>query len=267
MDKIQAKKRFGQNFLINTGVQEQFAKEAEKLLKSHGLHKILEIGPGMGAVTQDVSKLAAELSAIEMDPEAIEYLKTQHFAQNIELQQGDALELLSKPYDLTDLVVVSNLPFNVGSRILVELSLQDVAPPWVCVLQKEVMSKLLKQDVFSVFGAWMQLFWEFKRVLDISPGSFQPAPKVVSTLVVATPKPAPDFLQTRTAKRLALDWLKTLVRYPSKRLTNNLKDKLSTEELKKLYRTLGFNDNTRLDNSNYLGVLEFLVKNDLNPNK
>ena len=104
------------------------------------------------------------------------------------LQSGDALQLTnSKNLPFEDFVLFSSLPYNVASRILVDLAIGYPFCPFCVIVQKEVAVKLI-DDKLTFFGAFLRLFYDFDKVFDISGGSFDPAPKVMSSLLVARPK-------------------------------------------------------------------------------
>ena len=259
--KVQAKKKFGQNFLINEGVQKRFAEVSHVILEQNSaLTKIIEVGPGMGAVTQHLVQLALPLEVYEIDSEAVLFLQNSSFANKLTIHSEDFLQIVEMGFQESNYLFVSNLPFNVGSRILVDLTLQDFVPPIVVVLQKEVIDKLLKKDGFSLFGGWLALFWDFTKIMDIAPGSFSPAPKVFSTLVSGMPYAEMWNIETR---HTALNWLKKLIRYPSKSLRNNLLSELTLPQIEDLYLSLQLAETTRLNWENYHKILAYLLDLDI----
>ena len=104
------------------------------------------------------------------------------------LQFGDALQLVSqKNLPFEKFVLFSSLPYNVASRILVEMAINYSDCPFCVIVQKEVAMKLI-DDRLTFFGAFLRLFYDFERAFDIHGGSFDPKPKVMSSLLIGRPK-------------------------------------------------------------------------------
>src|SRR5580765_3621267 len=133
---LQLTKSLGQNFL-HDGNQLRRIVEAAKLTKDD---KVLEIGPGLGPLTELLVERAGEVLAIEKDARLFEVLKDQVKAQSFQLIHDDALEYLKcKTRDWSRWKIVSNLPYSVASPILVELALAVYAPELiVATLQIDV---------------------------------------------------------------------------------------------------------------------------------
>lgn len=113
------------------------------------------------------------------------------------LRFGDALEMSENSnLPFLDFVLFASLPYNVGSRILVEMCLNYPNCPFCVIIQKEVASKILLTSNLTFFGAFLSLFYDFEKIFDILGGSFQPVPKVTSSLLVAKPKYQNNPLKT-----------------------------------------------------------------------
>lgn len=276
--ELVAKKRFGQNFLINNGIKSKVLENFKKLKTEFPeIGNILEIGPGKGDITE---LLLAEcilskhnFTALEIDPEAIEFLQNKfntvfdpefwqnkNDLENLEntkirkaenwLQFGDALELTTnKKLPFENFILFSSLPYNVGSRIIVELVINYPQCPFCVIVQKEVATKTSIKSNLTFFGAFLGLFYDFDKVFDIVGGNFQPAPKVTSSLLIARPKQLlktrqnlknnypnshelgyklsecqlEKILKTVENRQKICQTLKTLFGMPSKTLGNNLK--------------------------------------------
>jgi len=136
-------------------------------------------------------------------PENSNFLENEKFEENLEnletiqklklttqnwLCFGDALELSSGNLPFQNFILFASLPYNVGSRILVEMALNYPDCPFCVIVQKEVAIKILPSSNLTFFGAFLGLFYDFEKVFDISGGSFSPAPKVTSSLLVGVPK-------------------------------------------------------------------------------
>ena len=104
------------------------------------------------------------------------------------LQFGDALQLVfQKKLPFEKFVLFSSLPYNVASRILVEMAINYSDCPFCVIVQKEIAMKLI-DDRLTFFGAFLRLFYDFERAFDIHGGSFDPKPKVMSSLLIGRPK-------------------------------------------------------------------------------
>jgi 16S rRNA A1518/A1519 N6-dimethyltransferase RsmA/KsgA/DIM1 with predicted DNA glycosylase/AP lyase activity len=121
--------------------------------------------------------------------------------------------------------LLSNLPYNLGSRMLMDIAVINPQTPLAVVLQKEVVQKLVatgKNDKFSFFSGFLGMLYDFKATLKISPQCFVPVPKVTSQLVCGTPKNTHSFLDTAQKRLVCREILKNLLAFPNKTLANNL---------------------------------------------
>ncbi len=250
---IQPKKKLSQNFLVNQQMQLKIANKMRDFAKKYSPDFILEIGPGQGDLTQYFVDLDKKLVLVEIDHHAITFLK-QRFSdtKNIEIFNEDGLDFIFQK-KLPNFVLLSNLPFNCGSRILVDLAVYYPNSPFAVILQKEVAQKIRLDKPITFFGAWLNLFWEIKIENDISPGNFYPSPKVYSTLITAKPKLVPKFLKIQENRQNAKHILKSLFAKPRKTIVNNLK------ETEFAFTSLQFADQ-RLSWQNYIQVLEVLMR-------
>jgi 16S rRNA (adenine1518-N6/adenine1519-N6)-dimethyltransferase len=280
--QVQPKKKFGQNFLVSQHHLNLLSDCLNDFLLLAKPSSVFEIGPGEGALTKLISKLyAGNILALEVDPEAINFLNTElALLQNvqIELEQVDALECFTRlnqknlkspsKTDLTnpllklqnDFALVSNLPYNIASRILVELTLfEPTAVGFLVMLQKEVAEKIiLKNGKLNLLGAYLNLYWELKIVGKYPRSTFRPQPKVESALLQATKK-QPEHPKFKNRQN-TLTILKNLFTYPSKTLVNNLKNLgWNTTEIAKFYETYSLKTNTRLESDNYLEILDKIL--------
>lgn len=259
-----AQKRFGQNFLVNEGVVQAFANTARSLIDQLTEPKVVEIGPGMGAITKALLQHCRALTAYEIDTQALTHL-TERYAQEISetrlvLHHADVYELLkNKVFPNPDLVV-SNLPYNIGSRILVELSFVSRPPLLVIGLQKEVGQRLLAQGDLNLLGGWLRLVWNFQKVMTISPGSYRPMPKVSSVLLSATVR---ENIPSQKDRKSIFGLLKHLLRFPNKTLLNNLKD-LPGIQPHQWLEEHSLPLTTRLDWKNYESILLALLRTESN---
>jgi 16S rRNA (adenine1518-N6/adenine1519-N6)-dimethyltransferase len=189
---IQLTKSLGQNFL-HDGNQLRRIVDAAELKKTD---KVLEIGPGLGPLTELLLEKAGEVLAIEKDARLIEFLR-ERFANSklktqnskFDLLHADALELLQhEPRDWSDWKLVANLPYSVASPILVELAQSPQRPErMVATLQLEVAQRLMAQaddDDYGVLTLLVQLDYKPRDSFKIPADCFFPAPNVDSACVV-----------------------------------------------------------------------------------
>lgn len=188
---IRLTKSLGQNFLHDTNQLRRIADAAE-LGRSD---KVLEIGPGLGPLTELLLERAGEVMAIETDTRLIAFLRKRFSAQlenqgaTFRLIHDDALaHLRREPCDWTDWKLVSNLPYSVASPILVELALGEAPPERiVATLQLEVAQRLMARtddDDYGVLTLLVQITYEPQDRFRIPASCFFPEPDVDSACVV-----------------------------------------------------------------------------------
>ena len=225
---MKARKRFGQNFLTDEGV-------LLKIVDAIGIRAgdaVFEIGPGHGALTELIAPLPSRYVAVEIDRDLVPFLRARFAA--IEFVNDDVLRL-----DLTALLgettwrVVGNLPYNISSPLLATFTdFVREHPGRIAdlhfMLQREMAQRLTAAPGSKAWGRLSvvaQLYFDVELLFDVAPESFEPAPKVWSSVVRLTPRPEfPDvdagaldrvlrlaFAQRRkrlsnALKSLELDW-------------------------------------------------------------
>ena len=182
---IQLTKSLGQNFLHDENQLQKIVGAAE-LSKAD---KVLEIGPGLGPLTELLLENAGEVLAIEKDARLVEVLRERFSQPQFELLNADALKFLEdEKRDWNDWKLVANLPYSVASPILVELAAGNRAPKMiVATLQLEVAQRLMAQtddDDYGILTLLVQLDFAPRSFFKIPPGCFFPAPDVDSACVI-----------------------------------------------------------------------------------
>jgi 16S rRNA (adenine1518-N6/adenine1519-N6)-dimethyltransferase len=199
--KVLAHKRFGQNFLIHPAVHEGIVR----CLNLQPTDHVVEIGPGLGFLTQHLLDGAAHVTAIELERGMVAHL-TQHFAQHpkFTLVEGDFLA-----YPLADLTtptfkVVGNIPYNLTSAIVFKLvgELTDVNHPLrqrleqvTLMVQKEVAERLCAQPGCKAYGPLSiatQFWFDPWIVFNVPAEAFEPIPRVESAVISLTPRTQPS---------------------------------------------------------------------------
>jgi len=189
-------KRFGQNFLHDTRVIDQILSAAD--LSS--ADRVLEIGPGLGVLTDRMLPKAGQVVVMEVDRNLVERLKHRTEA-NLAVFEGDALHLdwnsilAEPPYKL-----VANLPYNISSQILFKiLDHRPLFSQLVLMFQKEVGDRLAAgpgtRD-YGILSVLCQVWFDIRKVVNVPPGAFNPPPKVHSIVL--------EF-QARDEPRVAID--------------------------------------------------------------
>lgn len=181
---IQLTKSLGQNFLHDAHQLDRIVAAAE-LTRAD---RVLEIGPGLGPLTERLLEKAGEVLAIEKDARLVPILRERFGQSHLQLLHEDALDFLKRePRDWRDWKLVANLPYSVASPILVELAAGARAPKRiVATLQLEVAQRLMGQaddDDYGVLTLLVQLDFEPQGWFKIPPSCFFPAPEVDSACV------------------------------------------------------------------------------------
>ena len=176
------KKKFGQNFLIDKNILLKIIN----LIDLNNLD-ILEIGPGSGKLTDYiVLKNPKKLTLIEIDKDLVEDLKVKYSKFNyIQVVNANILEInLRETYQL----VISNLPYNISSQILVKLALLNKSPDrLILMFQKEFGQRLLDKKINSI-NSLIRCFYDVKLSFNVSKNCFRPIPKVDSSVLVFSKK-------------------------------------------------------------------------------
>jgi 16S rRNA (adenine1518-N6/adenine1519-N6)-dimethyltransferase len=181
---IQLTKSLGQNFL-HDGNQLRRIVDAAHLEPSDS---VLEIGPGLGPLTELLIEKSARVLAIEMDQRLVDVLRTRFTTPKLELMHGDGLAVArDKSRDWTDWKLVANLPYSVASPILVELAENPRAPQSLTVtLQLEVAERIhavAGDDDYGLLSLLLQVRYEPVAKFKIPAASFFPAPDVDSACI------------------------------------------------------------------------------------
>ena len=194
-------KKLGQNFLIKRGIVDEIVHAAELTPGE----PVLEVGPGIGTLTQGLAQSGADVTAIELDRRLLEVLDTTLASyDNVRIIHGDVLKLdvpsimNHKPFK-----VVANLPYYITTPIIMSL-LESKLPieRLVVMVQKEVALRMVAKPGTKDYGALsvaVQYYTEPDIVLDVPPKSFLPAPAVTSSVIrcVLRDKPPVDVIDEK----------------------------------------------------------------------
>ncbi|MBE0597381.1 MAG: 16S rRNA (adenine(1518)-N(6)/adenine(1519)-N(6))-dimethyltransferase RsmA [Desulfuromonadales bacterium] len=185
------KKKYGQNFLRDQRIVERILTAADLQPDD----RVLEIGPGLGVLTDRLLATVAEVVVMEVDAELVERLRQRPDA-NLQLHAGDALRLdwmaalQHPPYKL-----VANLPYNISSQVVFRiLEHPRHFSRLVLMFQKEVADRLCASPAtkeYGILSVLCRLWFDIRQVTAVPPGAFSPPPKVTSAVLLFEPLPAP----------------------------------------------------------------------------
>ncbi|WFS01869.1 16S rRNA (adenine(1518)-N(6)/adenine(1519)-N(6))-dimethyltransferase RsmA [Rhizobium tumorigenes] len=195
---LDARKALGQNFILDLNLTQRVARTAGNL---EGV-TVIEVGPGPGGLTRAILALGAKkVIAIERDPRCLPALAeiAAHYPGRLEVIEGDALKIDFAALATDGPVrVIANLPYNVGTQLLLNWLLPAVWPPFwqslTLMFQKEVGQRIVAAEGDNHYGrlgvicGWRT---EAYAAFDISPQAFTPPPKVTSSVIHLTPRENP----------------------------------------------------------------------------
>jgi 16S rRNA (adenine1518-N6/adenine1519-N6)-dimethyltransferase len=184
IEKVKAKKHLGQHFLNDLSIAERIA---EAVTGHHGAEKVLEIGPGMGVLTDFLLNRPLELHLIEIDRESIAYLKKKYPDLINRITEGDFLKMNLEEYFKGKYCITGNFPYNISSQIFFKvLEVKDQVTEVVCMLQKEVAERIASpkgSKEYGILSVLLQAFYDISYLFTVPPEVFDPPPRVNSGVV------------------------------------------------------------------------------------
>lgn len=242
-----ARKRFGQNFLVD----EQIISDIIRVIRPEAADIMVEIGPGLGALTRPLLQRLNQLHVVEIDRDIIARLEKDYPQDKLIIHAGDALK-----FDLAQLSaplrIVGNLPYNISSPLLFHFSdycerIRDMH----FMLQNEVVERMVAEPSTPAYGrlsVMLQYRFHMEKLLDVPPESFRPSPKVDSAIVRMIPLPASEVLVQN--EKLFAQIVAAAFGQRRKTLRNTLKAYLREDD----FVRLGIDAQLRAEN---LGIAEF----------
>ncbi len=243
-----AKKHFGQNFLVD----QQIIADIIGAIRPEPEDNMVEIGPGLGALTRPLLKRLNRLHVVEIDRDIIARLQTDYPQDKIVIHAGDALE-----FDFATLPVplriVGNLPYNISSPLLFHFAgyagrITDMH----FMLQNEVVERMVAEHSTPEYGrlsVMLQYRFHMEKLLDVPPESFRPAPKVDSAIVRMIPLAAGEIMVRN--EKLYAAVVSAAFGQRRKTLRNTLRGHLDEAD----FERLGVNPQLRAEN---LAVADFI---------
>ncbi|MDR0857139.1 MAG: 16S rRNA (adenine(1518)-N(6)/adenine(1519)-N(6))-dimethyltransferase RsmA [Mycoplasmataceae bacterium] len=179
---INPSKKMGQNFLINEQIAEQIANfAAEK-----DYDQVVEIGPGLGAITEFLTRLNKPLTAIELDKRFSEFIKNKY--PTVTVINNDVLnenfDEITEKYN--NPILISNLPYSISSLVLGMFLESNHVNNFICMLQKEMVERITAKPntkQYNSFTAAVSYYCNIKKLLSVSKNNFSPAPDVESEVI------------------------------------------------------------------------------------
>lgn len=182
--EVRAKKALGQHFLTDQSI----AKTIVRSLTEGGVPDVLEIGPGMGVLTQYLlQREDINLKLVELDGESVAYLLTHFPNMQGKLYEADYLRLdihrlFPGPYR-----VIGNFPYNISSQIFFKiLDDKDRVGEVVCMIQKEVAERIAEKPgtkTYGILSVLLQAWYDIEYIITVGSGAFAPPPKVQSAVI------------------------------------------------------------------------------------
>ena len=188
---IRPRKTLGRNFLIDRNIAEIIIAAADLTRRD----RALEVGAGLGVLTERLAESAESVTAVELDPRLCAYLRERFREQpSVEVICADIMRLEpGRLPDLSTMKFVSNLPYSSGSRILMEFAMRAIRPACVVVtVQQEVADRLIAapgSGEYGLLSIWLQSGYEVSAVKAVSPTCFWPVPAVQSRIVQMIRRP------------------------------------------------------------------------------
>ncbi|MCE3269241.1 MAG: rRNA methyltransferase [Burkholderiales bacterium] len=243
-----AKKRFGQNFLHD----EYIINEIIKIISPKPTDLIVEIGPGLGALTMPLIAKVGKLEVIEIDWDIISFLQKNFTNGQINIHSADALKF-DYSFNQRLIRVVGNLPYNISTPLLFHLAVFKNIQDMHFMLQKEVVERICARPNSKDYGR-LSVMLQYKficdKMLDVAAASFKPQPKVESAIVRLKP------LSIEARYIVDEKVLNTVVTHAfgqrRKTIGNSLKNIINPETFIKL----GINTNLRAEN---LSVAQYVL--------
>ena len=185
MDKVRAKKHLGQHFLVDKNICKKIANQYQR---HQGCNRVLEIGPGMGALTEFLLANDLDLYTMDIDSESIEFLNKNYPQLEGKIIEADFLKVdLKKYFGDEPVAVVGNFPYNISSQILFRcLEYRNQIPEIMGMFQREVAMRIAEKPgtkQYGILSVFMQAFYDIEYCFTVDEHVFDPPPKVKSGVI------------------------------------------------------------------------------------
>ena len=252
---IKPRKTLGQNFLIDTNI----SRKITKLVQGQLADPIIEIGPGTGSLTNELLKDNYRIKAVEVDKQ-LTHLLRERFGDvpNIEIINEDAMS-----FDYSQLtgpwwIMVGNLPYNIGTRLLIKLITEvPQIHRYVIMLQDEVAERIVAKPNTKHYGSisvLFSLFTDSKLQFNVSKNCFEPKPKILSTVLTIQR----ETLVDEEIRFKAFEISKIAFQQKRKKIKTALRDYIDQEKAEKLLLDLNSRPQ-ELTPNDYLSIAESIT--------
>lgn len=227
-NKVRAKKHLGQHFLTDLNIAQNIADT----LSLQGYESVLEIGAGMGVLTQFLLKKKAKIYVIEIDKESVAYLGT-HFPElGQRIISHDFLKYdLVRFFEGKPFAIIGNFPYNISSQIVFRvLEMRDYVPEFAGMFQKEVAERICEKEgskTYGILSVLVQAFYDVSYLFSVSEHVFSPPPKVKSGVIKLVRKAE---YKLPCCEKLFFSVVKTAFNQRRKTLRNSLKSFIADNE-------------------------------------
>lgn len=182
MNKVRAKKHLGQHFLTDLSIARQIVDS----LEVENDFPVLEIGPGMGVLTQFMGDFS-NLSLVEIDRESVEYLRNNLPFVGDKIYEHDFLKMDIAATFPAKFAIIGNFPYNISSQIFFKvLEHKNRVTQVVCMLQREVARRLASppgSKEYGILSVFLQAYYDIEYLMTVNEGVFNPPPKVKSAVI------------------------------------------------------------------------------------
>ena len=230
MELVKAKKHLGQHFLKDLNIAQKIADT----LSLANYKKVVEIGAGMGVLTQFLLKKDTEVYVVEIDKESVVYLEAHYPELRGKIIADDFLKYDIAGFLREPFAIIGNFPYNISTQIVFKLlELRDYVPEFSGMFQKEVAERICEREgskTYGILSVLVQAFYEATYLFTVSEGVFNPPPKVKSGVLRLVRKPN---YHLDCDEALFFTIVKTAFNQRRKTLRNSLKPLLTNETLKK----------------------------------
>ncbi|HKJ42448.1 MAG TPA: 16S rRNA (adenine(1518)-N(6)/adenine(1519)-N(6))-dimethyltransferase RsmA [Sunxiuqinia sp.] len=230
MTTVRAKKNLGQHFLTDKNI----ARKIVDSLQLETINSVLEIGPGMGVLTQFLlQNEKIKTTLVEIDRESVEYLK-QHFPElEDRIISTDFLKMDLALHFQEPVAIIGNFPYNISSQIFFKiLEYRDLVPEAVGMIQKEVAERIATgpgSKTYGILSVFLQAFYNIDYLFTVNEQVFNPPPKVKSAVIRLTRN---ETTHLNCNEKLFFQVVKSGFNQRRKTLRNSLKSLIRDEELK-----------------------------------
>lgn len=220
---VRPKKHLGQHFLIDKNIAQKIVENLD--YKSDTITPCIEIGPGKGVLSQFLfQRNDIDLSLIEIDYEAIVYLKENFKEYSDKIISADFLKLDLNNFAKQKLLIIGNFPYNISSQIFFKiLEHKQSVEQVVCMIQKEVAERISAKHgnkTYGILSVLLQIYYDIEYLFTVNENVFQPPPKVKSGVIRLNRK---SINYEITNDKVFFKLVKTAFSHRRKTLRNNLK--------------------------------------------